>query len=255
MFTMTNGNQPTTAVQIKIDTLQIAIHRLQFKIDSLHESSGKLHLSIDSIHKSLHDFGIASTYYHDIINTDITTFVGLVGVLVTLIALISWGTFILPLRRRVRLLNQRVNANDTAISNLQNLNGGINTRLETLTDTMGSQKEELDKKIEDQQKVLDFIASLQTSGKVSIKLISNTGEEAQAAGAIQGEEMSQPVGLPCDITLQYGNYTVLIRKYGYTMNPEVLPFQVNKMFTTIDIPVVKSPPMEPPAAEAAPAAV
>jgi len=59
-------------------------------IDSLHAEILKLHSTVDSLHRSLNDFGIAKTYFHDIISADIATFIAIVLMIITIIGYFSW---------------------------------------------------------------------------------------------------------------------------------------------------------------------
>jgi len=60
----------------KVDTLQAEVHRL--------------HSTIDSLHREVHDLGIASTYYHDIINMNVATFIGIITLIGGIIGFFSW---------------------------------------------------------------------------------------------------------------------------------------------------------------------
>ena len=191
------------------------------KVDTLQSEIHKLHFTIDSLKREIHDFGIASTYYHDIINTDVATFIAIILLMVTLLGYFSWRSFIRPLEN----LTNRIAELDIQIFN-----------------TLGQQTVFSDI-LSKQQTSIDFIGSQIKSGTVFINLISDTGEEAHAQGAIFGEGLSQPIGLPNNITLPFGVYKVRIIRYGYIMRPDEITFEVNKLFTTIDIPVKKSPPM------------
>lgn len=61
----------------KVDTLQAEIH--------------KLHSTVDSLNQQLHDINIERSYFHDILNSDVAIFVGIITVIATLAVLVSWG--------------------------------------------------------------------------------------------------------------------------------------------------------------------
>lgn len=74
-----------------MSTLKIAaILAHPTKVDTLQAEIHKLHSTVDSLNKSVHDFGIATTYFHDIINTDVATFIGILGIIVAVIGFLSW---------------------------------------------------------------------------------------------------------------------------------------------------------------------
>jgi len=60
------------------------------KVDTLQAEVHKLHSTIDSLHREVHDLGIASTYYHDIINSDVAIFVAIVTIIIAVIGFLSW---------------------------------------------------------------------------------------------------------------------------------------------------------------------
>jgi len=75
---------------MKISSIILSQTTLISRTDSLQHEIRKLKLTIDSLHDSANKFGIAKDYFHDIINTDVATFIAIIAIIITVAGFFSW---------------------------------------------------------------------------------------------------------------------------------------------------------------------
>jgi hypothetical protein len=80
------------------------------KIDSIDRKYIKLSHTVDSLKVLLNNYSVSTSYYHDIINTDVATFILIVSIIVAVIGLISWRSIIFFYKKKTTEIRREYNS-------------------------------------------------------------------------------------------------------------------------------------------------
>ncbi len=99
------------------------------KLDSLNIELHKLHLAVDSLQKDVIKDKINTDYFHDILSTQFGGFALLVSIILAVIGFISWGSIIIPFKRKTEQikaeLNTQINSQAAVFKEFENIQNNL----------------------------------------------------------------------------------------------------------------------------------